>query len=871
MSSERWDQTVAANIAMANSALGRNPRRGARADELDDILQLVASQLAETDRRQAEVLQLLQDRLDMIGTEADNLQDRLPNESRPTLDRITETIAQLAASLERSGIPSPFDDESPWDRQSADALADAYDRIETPEPVRHRAPSPSPAQTAHAPRPEPAAASAPADVRCNSDVDRAWIDEKLGEVAARLEQTLAEVRPDSAFFALGQRFDQLEDRIDRMMGSVATRNDVDGIGLLEAHLSEVEGNLRNMVGQLERLDSIESQLHVLAERVDASRYEGAAPGGYSADDVEAVASSAAERVVQRLSADEGADFISRHIAPMRTLLESISRERRQDEASTAASLETLQQAMLRVLDRIETMEMERPRSEPSVIAAMPSVIAAMPAEAEVEESEESVEPGDELELYDDVAHDEDDIELYDLTRYGNPLLTPSPVSAPSSDYDDAGADDAEADAEENARPMSVDEIRRDLVADLLRAKRQANLEEFEDEPNNDNDDSLPIKGGAGLRLKGRGARFASLRMKLLIGLVVLLMSGAAAAFAVKKTAAVAVQPVEPAVTKKMSALPRPAADTAEAGLSGAASEGRAVETASVPAGVTLHETEPGVGFKPRKLAQMSDTPGIVATRPTPVSLTPADRLAPTLIEKPGLSASVTATARSNHLDLPPATVGPLSLRLAAAKGDPSAEFEVAARLASGRGTDQDLKEAARWYQKAATQGFAQAQYRLGTLYERGLGLKSDIARARVWYQRAAEQGNVKAMHNLAVLSASMPPASPDYPAAARWFKTAADHGLPESQYNLAVLYEGGLGVERNLIEAYKWLAISARSGDTETARRRDYIKSVIGANAVAAADAKIASWRAEPADPLVNDARAAGEAWKSRVQSDDNS
>ncbi len=106
-----------------------------------------------------------------------------------------------------------------------------------------------------------------------------------------------------------------------------------------------------------------------------------------------------------------------------------------------------------------------------------------------------------------------------------------------------------------------------------------------------------------------------------------------------------------------------------------------------------------------------------------------------------------------QLDLPPLTVGPQSLRLAAADGNAAAEFEVATRIAEGKGTTQDPKEALRWYQRSASRGFVQAQYRVGTFYERGLAVERDLPRAMVWYQRAAEQGNVKAMHNLAVLSA----------------------------------------------------------------------------------------------------------------------
>ena len=62
---------------------------------------------------------------------------------------------------------------------------------------------------------------------------------------------------------------------------------------------------------------------------------------------------------------------------------------------------------------------------------------------------------------------------------------------------------------------------------------------------------------------------------------------------------------------------------------------------------------------------------------------------------PALPKSPTTRSRpaNDGSKLPPATVGPFSLRIAAAKGDASAQFEVASRLAEGKGLDQDLKEA----------------------------------------------------------------------------------------------------------------------------------------------------------------------------------
>jgi localization factor PodJL len=232
-----------------------------------------------------------------------------------------------------------------------------------------------------------------------------------------------------------------------------------------------------------------------------------------------------------------------------------------------------------------------------------------------------------------------------------------------------------------------------------------------------------------------------------------------------------------------------------------------------------------------------------------------------------------ASARSNEdpvgtiLEMPPITIGPQSLRIAAAKGDPSAQFDVAARFAEGKGVKRDFAQAAVWYQRAATQGLAAAQYRLAALYERGLGVTADTARARVWYKRAAEQGNLKAMHNMAVLSAGKDGTTSDYEMATKWFTEAAEHGVTDSQYNLAVLLESGLGIPKDQTAAYRWYALAARGGDQEAVRRMDRLKGRMNPAAIKAIEAEIAAWQPRPSDALANDAHTAGEAWKTRASS----
>ena len=66
-----------------------------------------------------------------------------------------------------------------------------------------------------------------------------------------------------------------------------------------------------------------------------------------------------------------------------------------------------------------------------------------------------------------------------------------------------------------------------------------------------------------------------------------------------------------------------------------------------------------------------------------------------------------------------------SLRQAAERGDPNAQFELGVRYAEGKGVAPDDKEAARWILKAAEQGHLEAQFNLGLMYADGNGVPLD--------------------------------------------------------------------------------------------------------------------------------------------------
>jgi localization factor PodJL len=239
------------------------------------------------------------------------------------------------------------------------------------------------------------------------------------------------------------------------------------------------------------------------------------------------------------------------------------------------------------------------------------------------------------------------------------------------------------------------------------------------------------------------------------------------------------------------------------------------------------------------------------TAPAPASPDPSARTVTGSVRQPNAPPpsapppSAPPAARTNEADKLPATITG-GLRAAATKGDPAAEFEVAVRLAEGRGMPQNLAAAADWFERAAQRGLVPAQFRLGGLYEKGMGVKKDLETARRLYLAAANAGHAKAMHNLAVLYAEGADGKPDYQSAAYWFRRAADHGVTDSQYNLGILYARGIGVETNLAEAYKWFALAAREGDRESAKKRDELGTRLDAATAAAAHAAVRTWAAEP-------------------------
>lgn len=871
----------------------------------------------------------------------------------------------------------------PWDKASAEALARVYER-EHPEAVA-RTPDPE-AEPARAFDPSLAALAAtaklPEEPRQLHKDEREWLDRRFKDIAAKLEQSLADINPTAPVKSLEARFDDFEQRVALALEDVATRSDVEGLRLIEAHINELAHNFEEANQQLGRLDSIESHLLAIADRLAEPLEGGSTAPALTEAGIASLAEAAAEKFAVRMAdlnpaasmprASEIASLTAERIAQqtagrgtdtgeLRQMLEAFMNEQRLGDEHASSMLDTMQQALIRMLDRMDALELAQHKAQTTTpqeyvreqvrfggegagrggdhvappTAAVGARAAIDAANAAVAEVQERIVPASPF------AH------------------VPGGVSVGSEQQSGVSAQ----------RITNIaDRKRQDFIEEARRAKQRAD-EEAARAPQV-NEDAVTVATGrapkpakAGKQkanvitpVEDQGSRFAMPRSRLLVGaLAVALLFAGAGAF-LKRPAGVG----KPPVTHTPAALPsgKPQADVERNQDSDGAgpkafSERGIDEKSPAPsdaakAGSAVRQSDEGpAAAEPKKGADASGGPapaGRDALSPTPykrlrpipeTGVDDLNHIGPPSPTKPaaardasvaspqdgplaGISiantsataadlsrlqhqqrtaamssrlgaASVAATpaalipdgiaaepapaaadGKRSALDMPGATVGPLSLRLAAANGDPSAEFEVGARLAEGKGTNQNFKEALRWYQKSANQGFAQAQYRVGTLFERGLGVKADAARARVWYRRAAEQGSVKAMHNLAVLSAGSQTGSPDYATAAQWFTEAAERGLADSQFNLAVLLENGLGVAQDQKGAYKWLVIAARTGDRETVRRRDELKARLAPADVAAVEVAAEAWSPKPTDAIINDPRVAGEDWKKRQSADSN-
>lgn len=137
----------------------------------------------------------------------------------------------------------------------------------------------------------------------------------------------------------------------------------------------------------------------------------------------------------------------------------------------------------------------------------------------------------------------------------------------------------------------------------------------------------------------------------------------------------------------------------------------------------------------------------------------------------------------------PAAPSLSSVEEEAAKGNPTAQYNLARMYHKGEGVEANSKKASEWYAKASENGNADAQYILGVMYRIGDGVPIDKIKAFHLISQSAEQGFAWAQYVLGEIYQKGEGVAADKKKALLWYNKAADNGNPKALLTLGLIYE----------------------------------------------------------------------------------
>ena len=146
-------------------------------------------------------------------------------------------------------------------------------------------------------------------------------------------------------------------------------------------------------------------------------------------------------------------------------------------------------------------------------------------------------------------------------------------------------------------------------------------------------------------------------------------------------------------------------------------------------------------------------------------------------------------------------------------GNSAAQNNWASFYKNGRGVEQDYENAIYYYKMSAKNGYAAAQTNLANCYINGEGVEKDFKKAVEWYYKAAEQGNSYAQNYLGICYQNGLGVNKNYKKAVEWFQKAADQGNAFAQFNLGECLKNGKGIKKDLKKAAEWFKKSADQGN----------------------------------------------------------
>jgi TPR repeat protein len=177
-----------------------------------------------------------------------------------------------------------------------------------------------------------------------------------------------------------------------------------------------------------------------------------------------------------------------------------------------------------------------------------------------------------------------------------------------------------------------------------------------------------------------------------------------------------------------------------------------------------------------------------------------------------------------------------ALKAKAEAGDAAAQTSLGWAYQKGNSTKPDMKEAVKWFQKAADQNYPDGLAALGEMMQAGQGISVDPTNAARLYRLAAEKGSVSGQYNLAYMYEQGIGMDKNEVEAAKWYEQAASGGDPIAQYDIGQRYMLGIGVATNRVQACKWLTFASAQNQMDSIALLKKLKSQMSSDELSQAD-----------------------------------
>ena len=136
-----------------------------------------------------------------------------------------------------------------------------------------------------------------------------------------------------------------------------------------------------------------------------------------------------------------------------------------------------------------------------------------------------------------------------------------------------------------------------------------------------------------------------------------------------------------------------------------------------------------------------------------------------------------------------------AMKIFKADGSAVAQLNIGVMYLQGQGVRKDMREANKWFLKAAIRGNTQAQNNIAYSYLEGIGIQKDEREAVKWFRKAAEQGDSQAQANLGGCYLLGRGIIIDIQEAKKWFRKAAEQGNKYGEKGLQMVEEAEKAVK----------------------------------------------------------------------------